>query len=47
MVVLTRGSKTEPLVVFSVLVDPSTAEVSVLRDCEFAEMNADDYEVIV
>jgi len=46
MVVLTRGSKTEPLVVFSVLVDPSTAEVSVLRDSEFAELNADDYEVI-
>ncbi|AOA70785.1 hypothetical protein BAY15_0351 [Stenotrophomonas rhizophila] len=47
MVVLTRGSKTEPVVVFSVLVDPSTAEVSVLRDSEFAELNADDYEVIV
>lgn len=46
MVVLTRGSKTEPLVVFSVLVDPSTTEVSVLRDSEFAELNADDYEVI-
>jgi len=46
MVVLTRGSKTEPVVVFSVLVDPSTAEVSVLRDSEFAELNADDYEVI-
>lgn len=46
MVVLTRGSKTEPVVVFSVLVDPSTAEVSVLRDSELAELNVDDYEVI-